>query len=129
MRKLLLLGILLSVTFSAYSQSENKEAFAFVEQMPEFPGGEDALMKFIQKNIKYPKKARKNNIEGVVYVNFVIDKYGKCINAKTTKSPSPLLSEAALNVMKKMPKWKPGKQNGKNVDVFYDIPITFSLED
>lgn len=129
MKKLLYLGVLLSVTFSVYSQSENKETFIFEDRIPEFPGGEDALVSFIEKNLKYPKKARKNNIEGVVYVNFVIDKYGNCINSKITKSPSPLLSEAALDVMKKMPKWKPGKQGGKNVDVLYDIPITFSLED
>lgn len=129
----LLLLILSYVTFFAQEtlkkESSNDEAFTFVEVMPEFPGGEDALVAFLVNNIKYPKEATKKDISGTVYVNFVVDKKGNCIKHKVTKSPSPILSKEALRIMKKMPKWKPGKQGGKPVSVLYDVPITFTLED
>jgi len=109
---------------------ENGKAIDFYpyETMSEFPNGEEGLMQYLQKNIKYPKSARKNNISGIVMINFVIDEKGKTMNAKVTKSISEELDREALRVINNMPKWKPGTRDGKPVRVFFDIPINFQLE-
>lgn len=105
------------------------EVFMAVEEMPEFPGGEAAMFKFIAENMEYPALARENNVQGRVTVQFVIDEMGNVTDAKVLNSPSPLLSAAALDVVNSMPKWKPGKQKGKNVSVRYVMPIRFVLGD
>lgn len=117
-----------SVSFGQDSNSTEQEPFMFAEQMPEFPGGDNALMAFLQKNIKYPAKALKNNIQGVVMINFVVHTDGSIRKANVTKGIGGGCDEEALRVIKKMPKWKPGRQGGKNVPVYFDVPINFTTQ-
>lgn len=99
-----------------------------VETMPEYPGGNEALYKFIGKHLKYPKKAHKKGIEGKVYVQFVIDKEGNVTNAKVLKGIGFGCDEEALRVVNKMPKWKQGTQRGKPVPVVFTLPFSFKLK-
>jgi len=102
--------------------------FTVVEEMPQFPGGgEAALLKYLQTNIKYPPMARENGIEGTVYVTFVVDKDGKVKEPKLLRGVTGLDDEA-LRVISKMPDWKPGKQNGRTVAVQYNLPVRFTLK-
>ncbi|MFB6341537.1 TonB family protein [Saccharicrinis sp. FJH62] len=101
--------------------------FQIVEQMPEFPGGSDAMMKFISDNLDYPVEAQKNKIQGKVYVNFIVEKDGTVDNIKVVRSVDQLLDKEAVRLIKAMPKWSPGKQRGKNVRVSYMLPINFLL--
>ncbi|MBL7789460.1 MAG: energy transducer TonB [Chitinophagales bacterium] len=127
-----LIAFLLLISLSCYSQEsssdKSEEPYVFAEQMPEFPGGDNALMAFLQKNIKYPVKALKNNIQGVVMVNFVVHSDGSILKVKVTKGIGGGCDEEAVRVIKKMPKWKPGKQAGKNVAVYFDVPINFTIK-
>lgn len=107
---------------------KSNEPFAFVEQMPEFPGGEDALVAYLQRAIKYPSFAAENEIEGTVYVNFIVNEDGSISGSKVTKGIKGGCDEEALRVIKNMPRWKPGKQGGQAVRVLYDVPVTFKLE-
>ena len=104
------------------------KVFDVVEQMPAFPGGQQELMNFLMKNVKYPKEATDKGIEGRVIVQFVVDKDGSVVEPKVVKSVSPELDQEALRVVKKMPKWQPGKQNGEVVRVKYHIPVSFRLQ-
>ncbi len=99
-----------------------------VEEMPEFPGGEKELMKFIYSQIKYPPIARENGIEGLVAISFVIDKKGEVSDYKILREPGGGCGEEALRVVKMFPKWKPGKQRGRPVKVLYSLPVQFRLE-
>jgi len=101
--------------------------FQIVEQQPEFPGGEKELMKYLS-SIKYPEIARENDIEGSVYIRFVIERDGRVSNVEVAKGSDKILNEAALEHVRKMPSWKPGKQNGKEVRVQYIVPIKFTLQ-
>ena len=103
------------------------QIFFIVENMPEFPGGEEALIKFIAESTKYPEEAKNKRIEGKVFVQFVINKEGNVENVKLARGVDPLLDEAAMNIVKSMPQWKPGKQRGQNVAVSYVVPINFQL--
>ncbi len=111
----------------AKSDPNKETVFMIVEQMPEFPGGEQALRDFIVKNVQYPEEAKKAGISGKVFVNFVIDENGKVIMCKVVRGVSPLLDQEALRVTKEMPDWTPGKQKGKAVKVSYTMPIAFVL--
>ena len=104
------------------------EVFQVVEEMPEFPGGENALLEFIAKNLVYPKEAKENGVSGKVYIQFVVMKDGKVTNIKVLRGLDPSLDAASVNVIKKLPVWKPGKQKGKPVNVSYTVPIKFELE-
>jgi TonB family protein len=104
------------------------QVFVVVEEMPEFPGGEQALRDFIAKEVKYPEDAKKAGIQGKVFVTFVVDKTGKVLDAKIARSASPSLDKEALRVTESLPAWKPGKQRGENVAVSYTIPIQFKLQ-
>jgi len=104
-----------------------EEAFIVVEEMPEFPGGDDARVKFLLENIKYPQKERINKTEGLVIVSFIVEKDGSITNVKVLKSISPPLDAEAIRVIKSMPDWTPGKQKGKPVRVQINMPIRFSL--
>ena len=106
---------------------DNDQVFMIVEEMPEFPGGEEALIKFIAESTKYPEEAKNKRIEGKVFVQFVINKEGNVENVKLAKGVDPLLDEAAMNIVKSMPQWKPGRQRGQNVNVSFTIPINFQL--
>ena len=107
---------------------QDEEAFDVVEQMPEFPGGIEAMIKFLSENIKYPKSALDGKVEGRVLVQFVIAKDGAVKDAKVLKSVDPALDAEALRVVNAMPKWAPGKQKGKVVPVKFTMPVNFSLD-
>ncbi|SDG80676.1 energy transducer TonB [Chitinophaga filiformis] len=104
------------------------EPFVTVEIMPSFPGGEDALSRFLQRNIRYPHMAQENGIEGRVFVQFIIDPEGKVSEVQTVGAhKGGGLEEEAIRVVKLMPNWKPGRQSGRNVSVRYNLPIGFFL--
>ncbi len=107
---------------------KNEPIFYFVEEMPEYPGGEDALHNYIDNSINYPEMAKRNGIAGSVYVSFVIDKIGKTTMAKIARGVDPSLNREAIRLIKEMPTWKPGKQRGKNVNVSFTIPINFRIK-
>ena len=108
-------------------EQDDEKAFDVVEQMPEFPGGANALFEYLAKNIHYPKEAAEKKIQGRVILTFVVEKDGSISRVKVVKSVEPSLDQEAIRVVKSMPKWTPGKQNGKNVAVKYAIPMTFRL--
>ncbi len=109
-------------------EEEEAQVFYIVEEMPEFPGGELALRKFIGNSISYPVIAQENGIQGKVYVTFVVDKDGSISNATIARGVDPSLDKEALRVVNNLPKWKPGKQRGKPVRVSYTVPINFVLQ-
>jgi TonB family protein len=111
-----------------YDSLGDEIEFFQYEIMPEYPGGDDALMTYLQKKIKYPKTALKKEIEGIVMVRFVITPNGEVKDVKITKTVSPEIDEEALRVVRAMPKWKPGLQDNIPVPVFFDVPINFSLK-
>ena len=104
------------------------EIFTIVEEMPSFPGGESALVKYLSDNIKYPARARENNITGTVFVTFVIGKDGKVSESKILRGIGAGCDEEALRVINTMPAWRVGKQRGVPVMVQYNLPIRFSLK-
>ena len=109
-------------------KEEESQVFYIVEDMPEFPGGDLALRKFLANAIKYPVIAQENGIFGKVYVAFVVDKEGNVTNAAVTRGVDPSLDKEALRVVNSLPKWKPGMQRGKPVRVSYTVPISFQLQ-
>ena len=110
-----------------YDVDLENTVFFIVEEMPEFPGGEEELLKFVTENTKYPEVAKEKKIQGKVFVQFVINKDGNVEDVKLAKGVDPLLDEAAMNIVKSMPQWKPGKQRGQYVKVSFTIPINFQL--
>ena len=108
-------------------EEDDEEFFMVVENMPEFPGGDLGLMKYIQKNVKYPAIAKEYNITGKVYVSFIVDKKGSVTNVKIVRGVDKNLDAEAMRVVKSLPKYKPGKQRGKSVRVMFTIPINFTL--
>ena len=104
------------------------EVYDVVENQPQFPGGSEAMMKFLRNTIKYPEAAAKAGIKGRVIAQFIIATDGTVTDPKIMRSVSPELDEEALRVIRAMPKWTPGTQNGKAVAVRYTIPITFSMD-
>ncbi|MFM2048016.1 MAG: hypothetical protein RI955_562 [Bacteroidota bacterium] len=123
-----LLSFFLLNTSSIFAQEINSEIFSYVEQMPEFIGGEAALMKFISVNIKYPQVAKDAEIEGRVIVSFVVTTEGKLTDLKVLRDIGGGCGEEAIRVLKLSPDWKPGMQNGKKVNVKMVLPIKFSLD-
>ena len=110
-------------------EEEEEVIFVVVESMPEFPGGQQAMMKYIGENIKYPVIAQENGIQGRVICQFVIEKDGKVTDIQVVRSSGePSLDKEAVRVINSMPKWKPGKQRGKPVRVKYTIPVNFRLQ-
>jgi periplasmic protein TonB len=107
---------------------EKDEPLLFVEQAPEFVNGLKAMYQFLGDNIKYPAVARENNIEGTVYINFVVGKDGTIRDVKVKRGIAGGCNEEAIRVVELMPKWNAGKQNGKPVSVSYTIPIKFKLD-
>jgi len=120
--------IITAVAPEAEKEKEEDAVFYIVEEMPEFPGGEMALRKFLASAIKYPILAQENGIQGKVYVNFVVGKDGSVTNAKVIRSVDPALDKEALRVINSLPKWKPGLQRGEPVRVSYSVPIVFILQ-
>jgi protein TonB len=106
-----------------------EEIFVVVESMPEFPGGQQEMMKFLAENIKYPVIAQENNVQGRVICQFVVEKDGKVTDIQVVRSAGDAsLDKEAKRVIESMPKWKPGKQRGKAVRVKYTIPVNFRLQ-
>lgn len=102
--------------------------FTVVENDPEFPGGMEALYKYLAQNIKYPQLARDNGITGKVYVTFVVERDGSIANPKVLRDIGGGCGQEAIRVVKSMPKWTPGKQRGKAVRVQFNLPVNFSLK-
>jgi protein TonB len=106
---------------------EEEQIFQVVENQPEFPGGMAELMKFLQKNMKYPSICQEQGIQGRVIVQFVVNTDGSIVDAQVVKPVNPYLDKEALRVVSIMPKWSPGKQRGKAVRVRFTLPVTFRL--
>ncbi|MFN4146034.1 MAG: energy transducer TonB [Runella sp.] len=104
------------------------QIFQVVEQQPEFPGGMSALMQYLSKNIKYPAAASRANVSGKVFLTFVVNTDGSIQDVQVLKGLGFGCDEEAQRVIKGMPKWKPGKQSGRNVRVKYNLPVSFVLE-
>lgn len=109
---------------ASFAQAK-QDAYVKVDKMPEFPGGQVALVKYLSKNIKYPANSKKNKIKGKVVVSFIIDKIGKVTQAKIVKSLNEECDKEALRVISEMPDWIPGEKDGKKVDVLFSLPINF----
>lgn|SRR5574344_2041206 len=107
--------------------SDEDEVFQVVEDMPLFPGGMEALLKYLGTNIKYPTIAQENQIQGKVVIEFVVNKDGSIVDPKVIKSLEASCDKEAMRVIKAMPKWTPGKQRGKPVRVKYTVPVSFRL--
>lgn len=107
---------------------KNQTVFDVVEQMPEYPGGIAALLEYLMKNVKYPADAEKQKIEGRVIATFIVETDGSISNIEVAKPVFPSLDAEAVRVLSGMPKWTPGRQNGKEVRVKYAVPISFNLK-
>lgn len=132
MKRFLLLLSAILLTNMAFCQEEKKgsvddEVFVVVEEQAEFPGGLDSMYAYIHKNLKYPEKAKAEGIEGRVFVQFVIEKDGSISNILIKRAIGGGCEEAAVEMIKNMPKWKPGKQRGKPVRFQFVLPIKFEL--
>ena len=103
------------------------EIFTIVEEMPTFPGGDQALLEYMAKNTKYPPLARENGLQGIVVVTFVVDENGKINNVQVLRGIGGGCDEEAIRVVQSMPAWKPGKQRGMPVRVQYNLPFRFTL--
>ena len=110
------------------TEPQSKKVYNSVEQMPEFPGGVAGLMRYLSENIKYPPEAAKNDIEGRVIVQFIIDEIGQVGEVKVVRSVSDELDAEAVRVVKTLPKFEPGRQDGEAVSVWYTLPIVFKMQ-
>lgn len=108
---------------------DSNAIFVVVEENPEFPGGDEARIKFIQENLKYPKSALENEIKGTVYVSFVVEKDGSITNIRLLRGFHPDCDAEAIRIIKLFPKWIPGKQKGKVVRVQFNMPVKFMLSE
>jgi TonB family protein len=117
------------MTFAPGEGTKTTDVFVVVEEMPQFPGGEKALMQFIMEQVRYPKQAMLDKVSGKVLVNFIVNSSGKIENIKVVRGVRQDLDNEAVRVISQMPDWTPGKQGGKVVNVSYTIPIQFKLED
>lgn len=106
---------------------QEEQIFQVVEERPQFPGGDAELMKYLQKNIRYPSICQEQGIQGRVIVQFVVNTDGSIVDAQVIKPVNPYLDKEALRVISTMPKWQPGKQRGKAVRVRFTVPVTFRL--
>jgi periplasmic protein TonB len=112
----------------ALEKSEEEEKFTSVEQMPEYPGGNTEMYKFLYSLIKYPAAAQRGGIGGKVFLKFLVEKDGSITNVEVLRGIGFGCDDEAVKAVKSMPKWNPGRQNGKNVRVYFQIPITFKME-
>ena len=125
------LAILLMVNTNAMAQNKKKandKVLEKAEVMPEYPGGDQAMMKFVSENVQYPEEAKEKEISGRVLVSFIVEKDGSIADVKVVKGIGGGCDEEAVRVVKAMPKWKPGKDKGKPVRVSYMMPFTFKLQ-
>ena len=127
---MLLVAVFLTAGLWQVNAQEKKSkdgVYTEVEEMPEYPGGEQALMNDLILSIKYPDEAKKNGIQGKVFVSFVVDEQGKVTNAKIERGVEPSLDKESLRVVNELKTWIPGKEKGKVVKVAYTIPINYAL--
>ncbi len=120
--------ILTAIPFYIQAQTSDASIFSVAEQMPEYPGGSDSLMNDVIANVIYPKQCLDSNIQGKVYLRFVVNEDGTLSNIEAVKSPNKLLSESAIAAIDKIKKFKPGKQNGKPVKVWSSVPVSFKIK-
>lgn len=129
----LFLALCMMLCLTVWSQeaipNDSSTQYAFTDVMPEFPGGNEALYKFLGDNYKYPKLDRKNKIEGKIVTKFLIDTNGYVQDITIIKSVSAACDAEAIRVLKLMPKWKPGMQNNKPVNVYFTLPIKLVIPD
>jgi len=117
------------VTSSApIEEEEDNVVFQVVEKMPSFPGGDAALFKFLNENVKYPVIAQENGVQGRVICQFVVNRDGSIVDVEVVRSVDASLDKEAIRVIKSMPKWSPGQQRGKPVRVKYTLPVNFKLQ-
>lgn len=109
-------------------EEEDNVVFQVVEKMPSFPGGDAALFKFLNENVKYPVIAQENGVQGRVICQFVVNRDGSIVDVEVVRSVDPSLDKEAIRVIKSMPKWSPGQQRGKPVRVKYTLPVNFRLQ-
>ncbi|MDJ1466376.1 energy transducer TonB [Cytophagaceae bacterium DM2B3-1] len=105
----------------------DNKIFTAVEQMPEFPGGREEMNKFLSKNLRFPASAQQKGVSGVVYISFVVSNTGAVSDIKVLKGIDEACDKEAVRVVEKMPNWKPGRQNGRNVTVRYSLPLRFAI--
>lgn len=105
-----------------------EKPYTYVEQMPSFPGGETEMLKYLGKNIRYPAAAQRAGVEGLVVLSFVVSKTGEISDIQVVKNLGAGTDEEAMRVVKTMPKWTPGKQNGRAVPVRYTLPVRFTIK-
>lgn len=133
MKKLLFLSAFLcTLSFGAFAQSEvstDDAVFVVVEEQAMFPGGMEAMYDYIGKNLKYPELAKEKDIQGRVFVNFIVERDGSITNVKCLRGIGGGCDEAAMEVVKNMPKWQPAKQRGKEVRCQFNLPINFELSE
>lgn len=132
MNKILLISFLLLVIgkfglAQTKADQPSNEIFSVVEQMPEYPGGQEKLVKYLQENIIYPEKALKAGKQGTVYIKFIVEKDGTITNVQIMKGFDAECDEVAKKIVLMMPKWNPGKQRGENVRVAFILPVRFQL--
>jgi len=132
MKRIVFIVLAIMTTLSINAQSEEtleeEKVYVNVEEIPQFPGGPSALFEFLSKNLKYPAEAEKNGVQGRVIVTFVVERDGSVSNAKIKKGVDPSLDKEAIRLIEIMPRWIPGKQEGKEVRTGYMIPITFKCQ-
>ncbi len=109
-------------------EEKEEEIFVFVEEQAGFPGGEEARMKFLKDNTKYPQMAKESGIQGTVYLKFVVEKDGRITNIQVVRGIGGGCDEEAVRVLKSMPKWQPAKQRGRPVRVWFNMPFKFILQ-
>lgn len=136
--KLMLFGMLFLAPAILQAQTEDKgkssskyeddEVFIVAEQLPTYPGGEEARVKFLIDNIIYPKTLQEKGIKGKVVARFIVEKDGSISNAEIIRSLDPILDKEVLRVVKLMPKWKPGMQKGEPIRCYFSMPVTFELD-
>ena len=132
MKSLFALFVVLCSFCSIQAQTAKQTAdpnmvYSVAQKMPVFPGGNDAFGKYLEKNLRYPKKAKDKKIQGKVYVSMIVEKDGSVKNVKIERGVSPELNAEAVRVVSSFPKFTPGQQNGKTVRVYSMVPIEFSL--
>ena len=134
MKKLIMMSLMAMFGLSTVSAQKtvvaekNQQVFDVVEQMPEYPGGIQALFEYLQQNVKYPEDAKNQKVEGRVIATFVVETDGTINNVEVVKPAFPSLDAEAVRVLSAMPKWTPGMQSGKVVRVKYTVPINFNLK-
>lgn len=120
---------LVFVSGAATPKEEKEEEIPYIVQfMPEFPGGQKALLSFLSKNVNYPVIAQENGVQGKVYVTFIIDEKGRVTSPTILRGEDESLNREAIRVVSSMPNWKPGRQQGKAVKVRFNVPIHFQLQ-